>query len=120
MPKNEDTKILIETATQLRIMNNRLFGGEGEHGALPFLFEQHKGMQDKVDTLKTELMDKIEETRQNLTNSIDTKKESIDEEIASVKKETEKVDKKVNWIIGIGTGAGAIVGYITNLLGGKH
>jgi hypothetical protein len=42
-------------STQVRTMNNRLFGGEGEKGSLPILFEKHDALIKEVTNVKEKI-----------------------------------------------------------------
>lgn len=101
---SEQEKILIETSTTVRIMNQRLFGGDGQMGALPYLNEQHRAIVQKLDTNKQELLDRI-----------DDKKAETDEDIKTLTEEYNKLDRKVNWFAGgitaLGTAASFLLGW---------
>jgi len=86
MAKRSTEPLLIETATTLRIMNERLFGGPGQPdgGALHFIMSQHKDLRKQLDDNKQELLDKI-----------DAKKAETDGDIKSVQQDFKDLDHKV-------------------------
>lgn len=87
MPKKSTDPLLIETATTLRIMNERLFGGpsQPDGGALHFIMNQHAGLRKQLDANKQELLDKI-----------DAKKAETDADIDGVKQNFQDLDLKVS------------------------
>ena len=78
MPKKSSDQLLIETATTVRIMNERLFGGVGQAdgGALHFIMNQHRELADTLNKNKQELLDKIDATKQATEAEIDKVKDT--------------------------------------------
>lgn len=87
MAKRSTEPLLIETATTLRIMNERLFGGPGQSdgGALHFIMNQHADLRKQLDANKQELLDRI-----------DTKKAETDKDIDGIKQNFQDLDLKVS------------------------
>jgi hypothetical protein len=82
-------------ATELRIQNARLFGGDGQSGAMTILFEQHRVLQHKMEGDKMELMDRIDVAKTELSTKIDTHKKTADEIVSVLRKDHTDLDKKV-------------------------
>lgn len=103
MTKKSDNALLIETATTVRIMNERLFGNNGESGAFHFMQNQHTVLAEKLDANKKELLDKIDTVKADLQENIDIKKKETDEDIKSVRTDYTDLDRKVTrWSGAIG------------------
>lgn len=104
-------------ATELRLQNTRLFGGDGQQGAIPFIVQQHKELVEKLDKNKDELVEKIEETRTTLTDKIDATKKETDKDIKDLTGKHNKLDKKVNWYSGGLAALGVAATLVTGWLG---
>jgi hypothetical protein len=48
-------------ATELRLQNERLFGGNGQPGAIYRIVQQHEDLAQKIDDTKSDLIKKIDE-----------------------------------------------------------
>jgi chromosome segregation ATPase len=87
-------------ATELRLQNARLFGGDGQPGAIPTLFAQHQKLAEelnvKLDANKTELVNKIEAVKDDLAAKMTTQKTEIEDEISDLRTDHEDLDKKVS------------------------
>lgn len=79
--------LLVETATTMKIMNERLFGGVGQAdgGALHFIMSQHEKLATRMETDKQELLDRI-----------DVKKTETDLAVKIVADAQNMLDQKVN------------------------
>ena len=92
-------------ATQIELQNNRLFGGNGQKGSIPALFELQQTLATKLDTNKNELVDKIDGFHKTLAGKID-----------DVEDKHNVLDKKMNWYAGglaaLGSAATLVMGYI--------
>ena len=104
--KNPDSHdLLVQTALTVELLNTRLFGGAGQKGAIPYMYEQHEALTKNLNDNKQELLDKI-----------DLKKQEVDESISALEEKHNKLDKKVNWYTGgvaaIGAGATLILGWL--------
>jgi hypothetical protein len=103
MTKKSDNALLIETATTVRIMNERLFGNNGEGGAFHFMQGQHEILSGKLDANKKELLDKIELAKTDLQDKIDEKKKETDADIKMIRDDQTTLDRKVTrWSGAIG------------------
>lgn len=78
--------LLVETATTLKIMNERLFGGVGQAdgGALHFIMGQHEKLAARMEVNKQELLDRV-----------DTKKAETDLAVKTVADAQSMLDRKV-------------------------
>ena len=96
--QDSNTILLIETATNVRNMNERLFGGIGQPdgGALHFIMNQHKELATRLETNKQELLDRIESTRGELRAQIDGKQIETDAAVKVVSDAQIALDRKVN------------------------
>ena len=84
------------SATALELQNTRLFGGDGATGMLPAIIQQHKELATKLDTNKTELLDRIEAAKGELRAQIDAKKTDTDASVKVVADAQIALDRKVN------------------------
>jgi hypothetical protein len=84
------------SATALELQNKRLFGGDGMPGMLPEIIQQHKDLGSKLDTNKTELLDRIEAAKGELRAQIDAKKTDTDAAVKVVSDAQIALDRKVN------------------------
>lgn len=100
--------------------NERLFGGNGQPGALPTLYENQKELTRVVSQNKTELMNRIDGAKDELTKSIDVKKEKTDTDIDLCNKANANTEKKVTKVWTIGATAWAILGLIVGILAIYH
>jgi hypothetical protein len=82
-------------ATELRLQNARLFGGDGQPGAIPTLFANHQKLSEKLDANKTELVNKIEAAKEELSLNMATQKKEIEDEICDLRTDHEGLEKKV-------------------------
>src|SRR5271163_2044673 len=57
-------------ATALDIQNKRLFGGDGQAGSIPALFQLQQALATKLDSNKDELVDKIEKVKDVLSEKM--------------------------------------------------
>jgi hypothetical protein len=96
--QDSNTILLIETATNVRNMTERLFGGVGQPdgGTLHFIVNQHKELATKLETNKQELLDRIESARSELRVQIDAKKTETDAAIKTISDAQIALDRKVN------------------------
>jgi hypothetical protein len=53
----------IEMATKLETMNTRLFGGEGQKGVIPIIFEKHENLASHVQGVKDEALKAVQDTK---------------------------------------------------------
>lgn len=97
------------SATEMRNLTQRLFGGDGQLGAMPYLIEQHKEVTKKMDDNKTELLDRIDTAKEDLSKKMVAQKEDTDKDIEKIQGKHNKLDKKVTWYSG---GIAAIVGLL--------
>jgi hypothetical protein len=103
-------------ATQLQNLNERLFGANGQTGALPFLVQQHKDVAQKLDDTKTELLNRIDTAKEDLSTKMGAQKEATDADIEKVDKKHNKLDKKVTWYAGGIAAIGGLLGVALTLL----
>ena len=80
--------LLVETVTTVKLLNTRLFGGDGQVGALPNMLQQHEKLTAQLDT-----------NRQALLDRIDSKKKEIDEDVKALAEKHESLNIKVNWFL---------------------
>lgn len=121
-------------ATELRLQNARLFGGDGQPGAIHLIMDQHRALDakldkqsdtllDKIETNKNELSAKTEEIAKVLAEKTEQVAATLSEKIDSKKKEQDdrisEVEKKQYWMSGAGTVVGITLGWVGSLLG-KH
>lgn len=126
-------------AEAMKNQNTRLFGGEGQKGALPYILEQHEALVKKIDETRIELADKVESARTELAANVESTRKEMATNVESTRKElsaaqiardtkvdvqfgdlTDKHDKlnsKVNWSIGVGTGIGSAASFVLGWLG---
>lgn len=97
--------LLVQTANTVDLLHSRLFGGDGQIGALAHMYQQQKELTEKLDSSKRELLDRI-----------DAKKKDVDEDIKNLADKHESLNIKVNWFAGglasLGTAATLLLGYI--------
>lgn len=96
----EDSDLLVKTATTVDLLHTRLFGGDGQTGALPYLLEQQKELTHKLDNNKQELLNKIEEKKDQLIEKMDVLKKATDDDIRELRSDTRLLERKVNWFAG--------------------
>jgi hypothetical protein len=53
----------IELATKMDTMNTRLFGGEGQKGCIPILFEKHDHLSGVVQIFKDEALKAVQSVK---------------------------------------------------------
>jgi|ERR1700735_422695 hypothetical protein len=103
-------------ATALELQNRRLFGGDGQTGSIPALFDLQHKLAEKLDRNKEDLVEKIEGAKKDLQASIDGNKEKTDADIKEVREKAANLDIKVNWFAGglaaLGTAATFVLGAI--------
>lgn len=107
--KISNQELLIKTATTVELLNTRLFGGEGQVGALPYILEKHEDLVQKLDVNKKELLDKIE-----------AKKAETDKDIEDIREEHHKLDVKINWFAGGLAALGSAATFVTAWMGLHH
>jgi hypothetical protein len=95
-----DNDLLIKTATTVDLLNTRLFGGDGQIGAIPYMFEQHKQLTEKLDGNKEELLEKINIKKDELVEKIEEIKKDTDVDIKEVMDKHDKLNSKVTWYAG--------------------
>jgi hypothetical protein len=100
-------------ATEIRLQNARLFGGDGQPGAIPTLFAMQQKLTEKLDTNKDELVAKIETAKDDLSGKMVSQKKEIEDEIDAARKEHSELDKKVSRF---GTIGGTLYGVLVVLL----
>lgn len=118
MPRKDDfhddhKELLVKTATTVELLNTRLFGGDGQKGAIPFILEQHMDLAKQLDSNKHELIERIEEKKDQLMDKIDKTKQETDADIKVIEEKHESLNGKVNWFAGgiaaLGTAATMIM-----------
>lgn len=114
MPRKDDfhddhKELLVKTATTVELLNTRLFGADGQMGALPYILKQHEDMSAKLDKNKQELLDKI-----------DLKKKEIDTDVDELRKDHNNLNIKVNWFAGGLTALGTAATMVMSWVGLHH
>jgi hypothetical protein len=116
LPSDSHGDILVQlirgqerAATALELQNRRLFGGDGQQGSIPLLFQQHKELAAKMDATKDELATKLDDFKTVLTVKID-----------GVEDKHTALDKKVNWYAGGLAALGTGVTFVLAALGVYH
>jgi hypothetical protein len=107
-------------ATEIKNLNERLFGGNGAPGALPILYEQHRTVAQKLDDNKTELLNRIDGVKEDISNKMVAQKEATDKDIEGLEKKHNKLDKKVTWYSGGIAVLGTVLTAALALLGIFH
>jgi hypothetical protein len=116
-PKDMLRQILdgqIEMATKLETMNIRLFGGEGQKGSIPFLFEKQEGLSAHIQTVKDETMSAIQATK-------DVEIKAVEKDISKLKTQATLVMWKtgvISSLAGSGLGIGGTL--LAKWLFGAH
>jgi hypothetical protein len=77
-------------ATELRLQNARLFGGDGQPGAIRLIMDQHHNLEKKLEDKTNELLDKIEANKQELALKTEKVAETLAEKLEIKTTETDK------------------------------
>ena len=103
-------------ATALELQNRRLFGGDGQKGSIPALFDLQQALAQKLDTNKDELAAKIETTKEVLSEKMVVMKAAADADVKLVAERQQKLENRANWYAGglaaIGSAATFALGYL--------
>jgi hypothetical protein len=91
------------SATELRLQNERLFGGNGQPGAIPVLFAAQQKLGEQLDTNKDLLIAKIDAAKEDLSSKMATQKRDVQLEIKEVRDDHETLDKRVSKLNAIGS-----------------
>lgn len=89
----EDEKLLklvegqASAAEQLRLQNIRLFGGDGQVGALQFLIGQHGDLVKSLNETRIELAQKVESTRTELAANVESARKELAQRVESTRVE---------------------------------
>ena len=104
-------------ATELRLQNTRLFGGDGQPGAIRLIMDQHHSLEKKLDEKTAELLDKIEANKKELSEKTEKVAEALaeklegrttatDKQFSTLRHDHAELDKKVTgWSYVISVGA---------------
>ena len=113
MPRKDSSddqrELLIKTATTVDLLNTRLFGADGQVGALPYILKQHEEISAKLDRNKQDLLDRI-----------DKKKEEIDADVKDLQEKHNNLNIKVNWFAGGLTALGTAATMVMSWVGLHH
>ena len=111
----ESSSLLIElvkgqqaAATEMRLQNARLFGGDGQPGAIKYILDQHKELAEKLDANKHELFTKIELVKTDIGDRMVSQKKDIDSDIKEVRDAGLDTDRKASRAITIGATVNAV------------
>jgi hypothetical protein len=99
------------SATQILNLTQRLFGVDGQPGALPFLIEQHKEVSKKMEDNKTELLNRIDAAKEDLSTKMGAQQVATDAKFTKVDEKHAELDKRVTWY----SGGIALLGTIATL-----
>jgi hypothetical protein len=103
-------------ATALEFQNRRLFGGDGQPGSIPALFQLQHDLAAKLDANKDALMDKISAAKADLSAEMSVDKQQVDEDIENLECRQQDLEKKINWYGGgiatLGAAATFVLGYL--------
>jgi hypothetical protein len=104
----------------MRLQNARLFGGDGQPGAIKFILDQHKELAEKLDINKTELLTRIDATKTDLMLTIETKKDATDATIKELAEKHAVLDKKMTRVMTVGATVNAMFIGALGILGIYH
>jgi hypothetical protein len=76
-----------QAAEALKNQNTRLFGGEGQKGALPYMLEQHENLIKKIDETRVELAAKVESARLELASTVESTRRELATNVEATRKE---------------------------------
>jgi hypothetical protein len=103
LPSDSHGDILVQlirgqerAATALELQNRRLFGGDGQAGSIPALFDLQQKLAAKLDDNKEYLVTKIDGAKRDLQVSINGNKAETDGKIEKVSDAQIDLDRKVN------------------------
>ena len=82
--------------TEMRIQNQRLFGGDGQIGAIPFMQKQHERLEETISKGFADLAELIRNDKEKQDGRINS------------------LENKQYFMAGIGTVAGSFVGWFAN------
>lgn len=102
--KLEVTQSMTRQETLMENMSTRLFGGNGQTGALLFLTEQHSKLAEKIDHKTDELDTKI-----------DTKAD--DKDLKELEDKHDDLSTRVSWYGGIGAAIAFLISTLFTYLG---
>ncbi|MFZ1974739.1 MAG: hypothetical protein WAU89_17970 [Candidatus Acidiferrales bacterium] len=112
--------LLVQTATNVQNMSDRLFGANGDGGAIHFILTQHKELAEKMEHNKQELLDRIDGTKKDLQTSIDSNKEKTDTAIQKVDDKHDSLNTRVNWFAGGIATLGTLITFLLAAFGIYH
>jgi hypothetical protein len=74
-------------ATELRLQNARLFGGDGQEGALSFILKQHDSLIKKIDGTRIDLALQVEGTRRELAATVENTRRELAATVENTRRE---------------------------------
>ncbi len=101
--QDDNQALLIKTSTIVDGMNTRLFGANGDGGAIHFILEQHRELAGKLEENKHELLTKIETAKNDLSQKLETRSTEVESKVEDLRKDHTDLDKKVTGWSYVGT-----------------